>query len=49
MGGQLLGIVLSLFFKETAPRFAKTSKTGEVSELDQFEERHPEGVTQQQP
>lgn len=45
MGGQLLGILLSLFFKETAPRFAHTSKTGEVSELDQFEERHPEGVT----
>jgi MFS family permease len=45
MGGQLLGIVLSLFFKETAPRLAKEVKTGEVSELDQFEEAHPEGVT----
>ena len=45
MGGQLLGIVLSLFFKETAPRLAKSAKTGEVSELDQFEETHPEGVT----
>ena len=45
MGGQLLGIVLSLFFKETAPRLAKSSKTGEVSELDQSEETHPAGVT----
>ncbi|HTI67732.1 MAG TPA: MFS transporter [Caulobacteraceae bacterium] len=45
MGGQLLGIVLSLFFKETAPRLAGASKTGEVSELDQFEAAHPEGVT----
>jgi MFS family permease len=45
MGGQLLGIVLSLFFKETAPRLAGASKTGEVSELDQFEATHPAGVT----
>ena len=44
MGGQLLGILLCLFFKETAPRFAKGA-AGEVSELDQFEEAHPEGVT----
>ncbi len=46
MIGQLVGIVVSLFFRETAPRLAKTDKTGEVSELDQFEEAHPEGVTQ---
>jgi MFS family permease len=45
MVGQLLGIVLSLFFKETAPRLAKAVSTGEVSELDQFEATHPDGVT----
>jgi predicted MFS family arabinose efflux permease len=33
MGGQLLGIVVSAFFKETAPRWAKL-RTGEVSALD---------------
>jgi predicted MFS family arabinose efflux permease len=44
MGGQLLGIVISLFFKETAPRFAHRGKGAEVSELDQYEETHPEGV-----
>jgi predicted MFS family arabinose efflux permease len=44
MGGQLLGIVVSLFFKETAPRFAHSGKGAEVSELDQYEEAHPEGV-----
>jgi predicted MFS family arabinose efflux permease len=44
MGGQLLGIVVSLFFKETAPRFAG-GKGAEVSEIDQLEAAHPEGVT----
>lgn len=44
MGGQLLGIVVSLFFMETAPRFAR-GKHGEVSEIDQLEAAHPEGVT----
>jgi predicted MFS family arabinose efflux permease len=44
MGGQLLGIVVSLFFMETAPRFAG-GKHAEVSEIDQFEAAHPEGVT----
>ena len=34
MGGQLLGVLIALFFKETAPRLAALSKTGEVSELD---------------
>jgi len=45
MGGQLLGIVVSLFFRETAPARSRASKSGEVSELDRFEEDHPTGVT----
>jgi predicted MFS family arabinose efflux permease len=44
MGGQLLGIVVALFFMETAPRLAG-GKHGEVSEIDQLEAAHPEGVT----
>jgi predicted MFS family arabinose efflux permease len=32
--GQLLGIVISLFFKETAPRFTRSGKPGEASALD---------------
>jgi hypothetical protein len=44
LGGQLLGIAVSLFFRETAPRFAH-STGGTASELDQFEDAHPEGVT----
>ncbi len=38
MGGQLLGILVSLFFMETAPRLSK------ASELDQYEDAHPEGI-----
>ncbi len=45
MGGQLLGILVSLFFRETAPSKSRTAKAGEVSELDRFEEAHPQGVT----
>jgi MFS family permease len=41
MAGQLLGIVVSLFFQETAPRFAKGEA---VAEVDQLEAAHPEGV-----
>jgi predicted MFS family arabinose efflux permease len=44
LGGQILGILVSLFFRETSPRAAKSSKTGEVSELDQYEQQHPEGI-----
>ncbi len=43
LGGQVLGILVSLFFQETAPRFARDTH-GVVSDLDQYEERHPEGV-----
>lgn len=45
MAGQVLGFVVALFFRETAPRKSRSSKAGEVSELDRFEETHPEGVT----
>ena len=45
MAGQVLGLILCLFFKETAPRKAGSSKVGEVSELDQLEATHPGGVT----
>ena len=34
LGGQIVGIVFALFLHETAPRKAKTSSHGEVSELD---------------
>jgi predicted MFS family arabinose efflux permease len=43
LGGQVLGVIVSLFFRETAPRFARV-RGGEISELDQYESRHPEGV-----
>ncbi|MGO9993780.1 MAG: MFS transporter [Steroidobacteraceae bacterium] len=46
MGGQLLGILVALFFKETAPRRTGGS-TGEVSELDEYEGKHPEGIAGQ--
>jgi predicted MFS family arabinose efflux permease len=45
LGGQLVGLLISLFLRETAPRRAKQSKMGEVSSLDKLEEAHPEGVT----
>lgn len=44
MGGQVLGILVSFFFVETAPRFSG-GKGAEVSEIDQLEAAHPEGVT----
>jgi predicted MFS family arabinose efflux permease len=43
--GQILGLFISLFLRETAPRLAKNAKMGTVSSLDQLEEAHPEGVT----
>jgi predicted MFS family arabinose efflux permease len=45
LGGQLVGLIISLFLRETAPRRAKITKMGTVSSLDQLEEAHPEGVT----
>jgi predicted MFS family arabinose efflux permease len=44
LGGQILGILISLFFRETSPRGAKSSRSGEISELDQYEDQHPEGI-----
>jgi hypothetical protein len=44
MGGQALGAVISLFLKETAPRRVATSGAAETSELDQYEQAHPEGI-----
>jgi predicted MFS family arabinose efflux permease len=35
MGGQVVGILVSLFLRETAPRRSKTSAQGSVSALDQ--------------
>lgn len=32
--GQLMGIIVALFFKETAPRFTKSGKAGDASALD---------------
>jgi MFS family permease len=43
--GELVGVVLSLFLRETAPRKRKSTKSGEVSSLDELEEAHPEGIT----
>lgn len=43
LGGQVLGLLVSLFFKETAPRHSR-ERGGEVSELDQYEAKHPEGM-----
>ncbi len=45
MGGQALGAVISVFFKETAPRAISSSAGAEESGLDQYDQRHPEGVT----
>lgn len=46
LAGQVLGIVVALFFKETAPRLMRPSRGGEVSELDQYEGQHPEGIAE---
>ncbi len=48
LGGLLAGIFVSLFFKETAPRFAGVGK-GEESALDVFEDAHPDGMAHGQP
>jgi predicted MFS family arabinose efflux permease len=45
LGGQICGLLISFFLRETAPRRAKGSKIGAVSSLDQLEAAHPEGVT----
>jgi predicted MFS family arabinose efflux permease len=44
--GLVVGLVISLFLRETAPRRARAASGGEVSDLDRLEESHPEGVTQ---
>ncbi len=44
MAGQALGAVISLMFKETAPRAISSAAGAEESELDQYEHKHPEGV-----
>jgi predicted MFS family arabinose efflux permease len=49
MGGQVLGAVISLFFKETAPRKVGSSGAAETSELDQYEAAHPEGIARDVP
>jgi predicted MFS family arabinose efflux permease len=46
MSGQVLGILVSLFFKETAPRRLRAAH-GEISELDQYQQRHPEGIAKE--
>ncbi|HTK35832.1 MAG TPA: MFS transporter [Caulobacteraceae bacterium] len=46
LGGLVAGIVVSLFYKETAPRLAKQG-VGEESALDVFEDQHPEGIAGQ--
>jgi len=38
LGGQVVGLFLSLFLRETAPRRAKTTSGGTVSELDRVPE-----------
>lgn len=43
LSGQVLGFVVALFFTETAPRRTR-SAYGEVSDLDSYEQRHPEGI-----
>jgi MFS family permease len=43
LAGLVVGIVVSLFYKETAPRLAKKG-VGEESALDVFEDEHPEGM-----
>ena len=46
LGGLIVGLVISLFLRETSPRRARSASAGEVSDLDRLEESHPEGVTQ---
>jgi MFS family permease len=43
LAGLVVGTVVSLFYKETAPRFAKAGH-GAESALDVFEDKHPEGI-----
>lgn len=44
-GGLAVGTVLSLAYKETAPKFAKSGH-GAESALDVYEDQHPEGIAQ---
>ncbi len=41
--GLAVGFVVSLFYRETAPRFTKSGK-GAESALDVYEDTHPEGI-----
>ena len=43
LGGLVVGVVVSLFYRETAPRFAKAG-AGVESALDVYEDEHPEGI-----
>ncbi len=43
--GLAVGFVVSLFYRETAPRFAKRGK-GAESALDVYEDTHPEGIAE---
>ena len=43
LGGLLVGGIMMLFLKETAPRLAKSGH-GAESALDRFEDEHPEGI-----
>lgn len=44
MSGQVLGILVAGFFKETSPRLARTASGGEESELDKLDQRRPQGI-----
>jgi MFS family permease len=46
LGGLVVGGLVSLAYKETAPKFAKAGH-GSESALDVFEDEHPEGIATQ--
>ena len=46
LGGLIVGVLVSLAYKETAPRFAKAGH-GAESALDVYEDEHPEGIATQ--
>lgn len=43
LGGLVVGVLVSLAYKETAPKFAKAG-AGAESALDVYEDNHPEGM-----
>jgi MFS family permease len=43
LGGLIVGVLVSLMYKETAPKFAKAGH-GAESALDVYEDEHPEGI-----